>query len=69
VTTQSAACPAASSIEPDPPRGAWAPRRHIVCSLLRAVDATLTIRLGVVSAPRELAGPMFVDEVTGGTRV
>jgi hypothetical protein len=34
--------------------------------LIRSVDGPLTIRLGVVTAPRELAGPMFVHEATGG---
>jgi hypothetical protein len=34
--------------------------------LVRSVDGPLTIRLGVVDAPRELAGPMFVDQATGG---
>lgn len=34
--------------------------------LVRSVDGTLTIRLGVVSTPRELAGPMFVHQATGG---
>ncbi len=34
--------------------------------LVRSVDGTLTIRLGVVNTPRELAGPMFIDQATGG---
>lgn len=34
--------------------------------LVRSVDGTLTIRLGVVNTPRELAGPMFVQQATGG---
>jgi hypothetical protein len=34
--------------------------------LVRDVDGTLTIRLGVVTAPRELAGPMFPKQATGG---
>lgn len=34
--------------------------------LVRSADGTLTIRLGVVNSPRELAGPMFVHEATGG---
>lgn len=34
--------------------------------LVRSVNGTLTIRLGVVTTPRELAGPMFVDHATGG---
>lgn len=34
--------------------------------LVRSVDGTLTIRLGVVNTPRELAGPMFVKQATGG---
>jgi hypothetical protein len=34
--------------------------------LVRSVDGTLTIRLGVVNTPRELAGPMFVRQADGG---
>ncbi len=34
--------------------------------LVRNVDGTLTIRLGVVSSPRELAGPMIVQQATAG---